>query len=60
MLDVELLVLELLELCTICVLVFFKARSSGESLSISVDSIAPAGQLLIYFWPLYIPVLVIM
>lgn len=39
---------------------FFKARSSGESLSISVDSIVPAGQLLIYFWPLYIPVLVIM
>lgn len=60
MLDVELLVLELLELYTICVLVFFKARSSGESLSISVDSIVPAGQLLIYFWPLYIPVLVIM
>lgn len=57
MLDVELL---LLELCTICVLFFFKARSSGESLSISVDSIVPAGQLLIYFWPLYIPVLVIM
>lgn len=57
MLDVELLVLEL---CTVCVLVFLKARSSGESLSISVDSIVPAQQLAIYFWPLYIPVLVIM
>lgn len=54
---VELLVLEL---CTVCVLVFFKARDSGESLSISVDSIVPAGQLSIYFWLLYIPVVVIM
>lgn len=57
MVDVELL---LLELCTVCVLVFFKAGDSGESLSISVDSIVPAGQLPIYFWLLYIPVLVIM
>lgn len=57
MLDVELLVLEL---CTVCVLFFFKAGSSGESLSISVDSVVPAGQLSIYFWPLYIPVLVVL
>lgn len=57
MVDVELL---LLELCTVCVLFFFKAGDSGESLSISVDSIVPAGQLPIYFWLLYIPVLVIM
>lgn len=45
---------------TVCSGLFFKARSSGESLSISVDSIVPAGQLSVYFWSLYIPVLVIM
>lgn len=48
-------VLELLH--TVCVLFFFKTRSSGESSPVSADSVVPAGQLSVYFWPPCIPVL---
>lgn len=48
-------VLELMH--TVCVLFFFKTRSSGESSPVSADSVVPAGQLSVYFWPPCIPVL---